>query len=145
MLAAMANKDELVQSVKNIVKHWREGKLAEAFTGYQSLFSQPDFNQHRPEDQRQALKLMVMAKGGPSPERATPEMVEAHRAAAQQLTELVSKYGEPADHEMLGICHVVLGNPDTASAIFRAGLALERARNPQSDLCGSLMKHISLI
>lgn len=145
MLAAMANKDELVQSVKNIVKHWREGKLAEAFTAYQGLFSQPDFNEHRPEDQRQALKLMVMAKGGPDPERATPEMVEAHRVAAAILTDLVTKFSEPSDHEMLGVCHLVLGNPETASAIFRAGLAIERARNPQSDLCGSLMKRISLI
>ncbi len=145
MLAAMANKDELVQSVKNIFKLWREGKVAEAFTAYQDLFSRPDFNEHRPEDQRQTLRLMVLAKGGPDPERAPPEMVEAHRIAATVLTDLVTKYGEPADHEMLGVCHVVLGNSETASAIFRAGLALERARNPQSDLCGSLMKRISLI
>jgi hypothetical protein len=46
---------------------------------------------------------------------------------------------------MLGMCHLVMGSPDTASAIMRTGLALERARNAQSDLCGSLMKRISLI
>lgn len=141
----MANKDELVQSVKNIVKLWRDAKLAEAYTGYQALFSMPDFGEHRPEDQRQALKLMVLAKGAPDPERATPEMVEAHRAAAGILTDLVSKFSDPADHELLGVCHLVLGNPDSASAILRAGLAIERSRNPQSDLCGALMKRISLI
>jgi hypothetical protein len=145
IVPGMANKDELIQSVKNVVKLWRDGKLAEAYAGYRDLFSQPDFGDHRPEDQRSALKLMVLAKGAPDPERPTPEMVEAHRAAAGPLTDLVSKHGEPSDHEMLGVCHVVLGNMDSASAILRAGLALERQRNPQSDLCGSLMKRISLI
>jgi hypothetical protein len=109
------------------------------------LFSRPDFTEHRPEDQRSALKLMILAKGAPDPEKATPEMVDAHRTAAEQLTELISKFGEPGDHEMLGVCHLVLGDPNTASAIMRAGLALERQRNAQSDLCGSLMKRISLI
>lgn len=141
----MANKDELIQSVKNIVKFWRDGKLADAYVAYRDLFSRPDFGEHRPEDQRNALKLMVLAKGAPDPERPTPEMVEAHGVAAGILTELISKFGEPSDHEMLGVCHLVLGNQDSASAIFRAGLAMERQRNPQSDLCGSLMKRISLI
>ncbi len=141
----MANKDELVQSVKNIVKQWRDGKLAEAYTGYRELFTTPDFGDHRVEDQRQAMKLMILAKGAPDPERATPEMVEAHQAAVGHLTDLVSKFSDPADHEMLGVCHLVLGNPESASAILRAGLAIERARNPQSDLCGSLMKRVSLI
>ncbi|HRI65683.1 MAG TPA: hypothetical protein PK156_15655 [Polyangium sp.] len=141
----MANKDELIQSVKNIVKLWRDGKLAEAYAGYRNLFSTPEFAEHRPEDQRSALKLMVLAKGAPDPERPTPEMVEAHDAAVGHLTELISKFGDPGDHEMLGVCHLVLGNPESASAVLRAGLAIERVRNPQSDLCGSLMKRISLI
>lgn len=141
----MANKDELVQSVKNIVKLWRDAKLEDAYAGYRELFSTPDFGEHRPEDQRSALKLMVLAKGAPDPERPTPMMLEAHQAAVGHLTELVTKFGEPGDHEMLGVCHLVMGNSDSASSIFRAGLALERQRNPQSDLCGSLMKRISLI
>jgi len=145
IVAGMANKDELIQSVKNIAKHWRDGKLAEAYGAYRDLFARSDFNEHRPEDQRSALKLMVLAKGAPDPERPTPEMVEAHQAAVGHLTDLVSKFGDPADHEMLGVCHLVMGNPETASAIWRAGLALERARNPQSDLCGMLMKRISLV
>jgi hypothetical protein len=139
----MATKDELIQTVKVIATSWRAGKLDEAYAAYRDLFSKPDFSEHRPEDQRSALKLMILAKGAPN--RTTPEMVEAHRVAAEHLTELVSKLGEPADHEMLGVCHLVLGNEDTASAIMRAGLAIERARNSGSDLCGSLMKRISLI
>ncbi|MDI1430056.1 MULTISPECIES: hypothetical protein [Polyangium] len=141
----MANKEELVQTVKAIVKHWRDGQLDEAYAGYRDLFSRPDFAEHRPEDQRSALKLMIMAKGAPNPERPTPAMVEAHRTAVPPLTDLVSALGDPADHEMLGICHVLLGNLEAARAIFRAGLAIERQRNPQSDLCGSLMKRFSLI
>ena len=58
---------------------------------------------------------------------------------------MVSAHGDPADHELLGICHVCLGNEESASAIFRAGLAIERQRNPQSDLCGALMKRVSLL
>ncbi|MDI1443647.1 hypothetical protein [Polyangium sp. 6x1] len=141
----MANKEELVQTVKVIVKHWRDGQLDEAYAGYRDLFARPDFAEHRPEDQRSAFKLMIMAKGAPNPERPTDAMRDAHLAAVSPLTDLVSAHGDPADHEMLGMCHVVLGNIESASAIFRAGLAIERQRNPQSDLCGSLMKRISLI
>ncbi len=98
---------------------------------------------YRPEDQRQVLRLMILAKN--APRSPTPSMIEAHQAAVPALTEMVSVHQEPADHEMLGMCHVVLGNEDSASTIFRAGLALERDRNPGSDLCGELMKRISMI
>lgn len=145
IVQGMASKEELIAAVKIIAKHWRDGRLAEAYLAYRDLFSSPDFGAHRPEDQRSALKLMVLAKGAPDPERPTPEMVEAHQAAVGLLTDLVEKFGDPADHEMLGVCHLVMGNPETASAIWRTGLALERARNPQSDLCGMLMKRISLV
>ena len=138
----MAN-DALVAAVKRIVAVSRGGNLDEAYSGYRDLFSSPDFPTYRPEDQRQALRLMILAKH--APRVPTASMIEAHRAAVPALTELVSTYQEPADHEMLGICHVALGNADSASSIFRAGLALERERNPSSDLCGELMKRISLI
>lgn len=138
----MAN-EELVQAVKKIVAVARAGNLDEAYLGYKDLFSTPTFVTYRPEDQRQALRLMILAKN--APHRPTPAMIDAHRSALPALTELVSVHADPGDHEMLGICHVVLGNEDSASAIFRAGLALERARNPQSDLCGALMKRISFL
>jgi hypothetical protein len=136
-------KDELVAAVKRIVTVARAGNLDDAYVGYRDLFADPAFLAHRPEDQRQALRLMVLAKGAPT--RPTPAMVEAHRAALPALTELVSNHHDPGDHEMLGVCHVILGNEESASAIFRAGLAIERERNPQSDLCGSLMKRVSLL
>ena len=138
----MANA-ELVSAVKRIAAVARAGELDQAYNGYRDLFAGEAFVTYRPEDQRQALRLMILAKN--APHKPTPPMIEAHRAAVPALTELVSSHQEPADHEMLGICHVILGNEESASRIFRAGLALERERNPTSDLCGELMKRISFI
>ncbi len=86
---------------------------------------------------------MVLMKGAPKP--ATAAMIDAHRAAHGPLTALVSSHAEPSDHELLGICHVVLGDEASASAVFRAGLAIERERDPQSKLCGTLMKRVSMV
>jgi hypothetical protein len=138
----MAN-EALVSAVKVIVGNARSGKLDEAYAGYRSLFTSPGFRGYEPNDRRQALRLMIHAKGVPDP--ATPAMLEAHRAALEPLTELVSMHNEPADFEMLGICHVVLGNEAGAATVFRAGLTLERERNAQSDLCGALMKRVSML
>ncbi len=86
---------------------------------------------------------MIFAKG--VPETATPPMIEAHRAAITALSKLVAAHGEPADHELLGLSYLACGDEDKASQTFRAGLAIERERNPQSDLCGALMKRVSLL
>jgi hypothetical protein len=138
----MAN-EELVSAVKVIVSNARAGKMDEAYAGYKALFASPTFRKYEPAERRQALRLMIHAKGVPDP--PTAPMAEAHRAAIEPLTELVSEHGEPADYEMLGMCHVAVGNIEGAGAVFRAGLALERARNAQSDLCGAFMKRISMI
>jgi len=142
-MVAPMSKDDLVKSIKQIVQMARDGKLDEAYGAYRQLFSDPGFMEQRPEDQRQALKLMVHAKT--HLREPTPAIVEAHRAALMPLTDMVSRYGEPIDHELLGSCHVLLGNHDSASAIYRSGLAIERERNPSSDLCGELMKKISFL
>lgn len=134
-------KDELVAHVKEIHGHAKAGNLDAAYEGYKKLFTNPGFTKNRPEDMRQALKLCVLAKG--VPKKPTPAMVEAHRAAVPALTELVSQFDEPGDYEMLGICHVVLGNEQSASNIFKAALKLERERNAASELCGSLMSRLS--
>ena len=137
----MAN-EALVSAVKRAIT-LAKNDLDQAYLAYRDIFVDPAFQSYRPEDQRQALKLMVLAKN--APRKPTPAMIEAHRAAVPPLTEMVSTLQEPVDHEMLGVCHVVLGNEESASRIFRAGLDIERARNPSSDLCGELMKRISLI
>lgn len=138
----MADK-ALVEAVKVIVGHVRAGERDQAYAGYEALFSNPAFRTYEPGDQRNALRLMIHAKGAPPV--PTASMVEAHRAAIEPLTELVSKLEEPADYEMLGMCHVVIGNEAGAGAVFRAALAIERERNAQSDLCGSLMKRVSML
>jgi hypothetical protein len=135
--------DALIESVKRIMAKAKESGLEAGYQGYRELFASTAFAGYRVEDQRQALKLMVLMKGAPNP--PTPAMTEAHRAALGLLIALVSEHTQPADHELLGICHLVLGDEASASAVFRAGLALERERDPQSKLCGTLMKRVSMV
>lgn len=134
------SKDKLVQAVKSIIALAKAGKTDESYAGYFALFSDPEFVKARPEDQRNALKLMVHAKGIRNPSQ---QVIDAHRAAVLPLTELVSLHDEPADYEMLGMCHLLIGNAESASRMFRAGLAIERERCPQSELCGALMRRIA--
>src|SRR3954471_10346045 len=117
MLVGLANA-ELVQSIKDIVGRAKNGDTDGAYRGYRDLFASPPFAGYRVEDQRQALQLMVLMKGAPKP--ATPAMTEAHSAAKKLLLELVAAHAEPSDHELLGICHVVLGDEASASSVFKA-------------------------
>lgn len=132
----------MVARVKEIVLQARGGDVEGSFVGYQELFSSPDFVQNRPEDMRQALKLFVLAKRTGKP---SEKLLAAYRAAIAPLTELVSTQNEPEDYEMLGLCHLNIGNDQAASNMFREGLQLERARNAASDLCGRLMSRLSAI
>jgi hypothetical protein len=134
---------ELVAAIKTIVSSARAGDLGAAYTGYRALFSGAAFASFDANEKRQALRLMIHAKGVPDP--PTAAMVEAHRAALQPLAQLVKLEGEPADYEMLGMCHVATGDEKSASEVFRAALAIERGRNAQSDLCGTLMKRVSML
>ncbi len=136
-------KEELVGAVKIAVALGRDGKVDEMYSAYKALFDTPTFVAARPEDQRQALKLMVHFKQ--APRKATPAMLACHTSAVAPLTDLVSRFEEPADYEMLGICHLLLEHIEAASNMFRAGLTIERERSPQSDLCGTLMRRISEI
>jgi hypothetical protein len=137
------SKEVLVAAVKNAVSLFRAGKHEESFVAYTELYASPAFMQNRPEDQRQALKLLILTK---RPGMKTTDILRnAHRAALEPLTELVSRYNEPEDYEMLGACHALLGNEKSASAIFKQGLTIERERNAGSDLCGSLMTRLSAL
>ena len=142
MVARMPN-EVLVSTVKKIVSLARDGKLDEAYGAYEQLFSGSEFSSYEPADQRQALRIMILAKTPPKP--PTPAMLRAHKAAEAPLGALVAAHGEPSDHELLGICQLIGGDSESASTTFRAGLTLERAKNPGSDLCGNLMKRVSLI
>jgi hypothetical protein len=136
------SKEALVAAVKQINTLQASGDADKATEAYRALFSAPWFSANKPEHQRQALKMMILVKriGQPG-----PAVIEAHRAAIPALTELVSTLNEPEDYEMLGICHLLIGNEQAAANMFRQGLTLERARNAASDLCGRLMTRVSSI
>ncbi|MEZ4263915.1 MAG: hypothetical protein R3B36_32780 [Polyangiaceae bacterium] len=135
-------REELVGRVKEIIALGRAGDQDAATNGYGALFADPRFVAARVEDQRQALRMFVLAKRhGAMP----PAVVEVHRAALVPLTELVSLHNEPEDYEMLGVCHLAIGNEAAAANLFREGLTLERARNAASDLCGRLMTRVSAL
>lgn len=146
-------KDELVGEVKKIMGHFRDGANQAAYEGFEQLLQRPGFTQLRPEDQRPALRLLIAGK---RPELAMQRELDlskpldaaverSHRAALPTLTELVSVHGEPEDFELLGMVHQRLGNLESASSIYRAGLQIERERWPGSDLCGALMSRLSSI
>lgn len=136
------SKEALVSAVKQIMAQARGGDVEGSYDGYGQLYGTPEFSANKPEDQRQALKLLVLAKRQGAP---TQRLIEAHRNAIPALTELVSTLNEPEDYEMLGICHLMIGNDQAASNMFRQGLTLERAKNPASDLCGRLMTRVAAI
>jgi hypothetical protein len=134
--------EALVQSIKQIMALAKSGDVDGANARWGELFGAADFASNRPEDQRQALKLFVLAKRTGEP---TPSLVDAHRAAIPSLEGLVDAHREPQDYELLGMCKVLAGDEAGASAAFRAGLELERAKDEGSDLCGRLMKHVASI
>jgi hypothetical protein len=134
--------EALVKSVKDIAALSKAGDTEGAYRGYRELFASDAFGSYRVEDQRQALKLMVLAKGLPA--QPTPAMSEAYASAVSCLQRMLP-LGDAADHEMLGVCQVMLGDETSASETFKAGLAIERARDPQSKLCGTLMKRVSSV
>jgi hypothetical protein len=138
----MAN-EALSEAVKRIIGGAKEGGIDAGYQGYGALFASPEFAGYRAEDQRQALRLMVLMKGAPQP--PSDAMKQAHGVAVERLTALVAAHAEPVDHELLGLCYVVLGDEPSAGAVFRKGLDIERQRDPQSKLCGTLMKRVSMV
>jgi hypothetical protein len=136
------SKEALVNAVKQIMAQSRGGDVEGSYDGYANLYSSPDFTANKPEDQRQALKLLILAKRHGQP---SERLIAAHRAAIPALTELVSTHNEPEDYEMLGLCHLIIGNESAASNMFRQGLTLERERNAGSDLCGRLMTRVAAL
>ena len=138
----MAN-EALVSTIKQIMAIAKTGDADGANARYAELFASDAFGSYSPEDRRQALKLFILAKqkgGAPA-----PSFIETHRAAIAPLTSLVDEHDDPADYEMLGVCYVLTGEEAVAATMFRAGLDRERTRDPESDLCGRLMKRFSAI
>ena len=135
--------EALVRHVKGLIVLGRSGKVDEAYAGYGALFESPEFGTYPIDERRHAIKLVVNAKSPPN--RPPAALVDAHRRAIGPLQAMIQAQNEPADYELLGICHVFVGDEGHAGDVFRQGLAIERARNPQSVLCGSLMKWVAAV
>ncbi|MGE0871156.1 MAG: hypothetical protein AB7P03_21505 [Kofleriaceae bacterium] len=101
------SKEALAATVKRIVGSARAGRTPEAYDAYAALFQDTDFARQRPQDQRQVLKLMVMAKSPPSP---SASVIQAYKSALARLEALVEECNDPADVEMVGLCRGLLDN-----------------------------------
>jgi len=106
---------------------------------FAELFSGPAFADYEPDEQREALRLMVHARNPPKEEF----VLVASRAALGHLEKLAETLGEPADYEMLGLTLLRLDQMDAADAAFTKALELERARGAESDLTKSLTKRLA--
>jgi hypothetical protein len=131
---------ELIAALKRIASLSRGGQIDQAYREYETLFSSAAFADYKPEEQRQALRLMVLAK---SPPPKNDVVIDAHRAALTRLEVLVRALGEPIDLEMLGAAHAMCDDPRAANAAFVRALEIERARDPSSSLIASLMSRVA--
>ncbi len=136
------SRESFIGEVKRIVGLQRAGDLEGANSAFATLFASADMQEQRPEDRRQALKLLVLAKRSGAP---PPALLAALRAAIPPLEDQVAVTMDPEDYEMLGVCRAMTDDPGAATEAIREGLRLERERNPQSDLCGRLMTRLSAL
>ncbi len=132
--------EKFVEAVKKIVLVLKDGRTDEGYGQYADLLSSPSFADYRADDQRQALKLLLLAKAPPSRSDA---VLRAYRIALTRIQALVDALAEPADYEMLGVAHLQLDDKTAASSAFDIALKLERARNPASELSMNLARRLS--
>jgi hypothetical protein len=135
--------EALVAQVKHIIGMAKSGQVEQAYAAYKTLFESKEFVTYSVEDRRTAIKLVVNAKIPPV--NPAQHIVDAHRAAMRPLEEMIGEKGDPNDFLLLGICCLFIGDEKRAGNMFRAGLNGERERNPQSDLCGALMKWVAAV
>lgn len=138
--ASEGRNERFVEAVKKIVLVLKSGRTDEGYQQYADLLSAASFSEYRPDDQRQALKMLLLAK---PPATRTDPVVDAYRVALARIQALVDAFADPADYEMLGVARLQLEERQAAVAAFQTALKLERARNPASELCGSLERRVS--
>jgi hypothetical protein len=96
-----SNKEALAATVKRIVRCARDGRTTEAYKAYAKLFDDESFAKQRSQDQRQVLKLVVMAKSAPAPDS---EVTSAYQSALARLKALAAEADDPLDREMIAVC-----------------------------------------
>lgn len=132
--------DDLKSAVKAAVVFGRDGKWEDFYATYARLFYSPEFPQNRNDDQRQALRLMIMTKGLPAP--TSEAGVQAYQGAWYALNRLVGEEHDARDYELFGLVYLRLGAPDDAQKVFQAGLDLAHAKD-DAELCGAFLRHLS--
>jgi hypothetical protein len=135
-----AGKATLAPSLKKALELGKLGQLSEAFLECALVLEGAAFPGHPPMEQRHALRLLFVLERPTAPSDAVRR---AQRAGKRRASALVEQFGDPADYELLGLCQAALEEPTAAAESFKKGLELERARNPNSDLCARLTKHAS--
>lgn len=139
--AETARNEALVGALKKIMTLSKNGRGGEAYHEYANLFASDAFGGYKAEDQRQALKLMVLAKNHPADKDA---VTDAFKAALPRIEKLMEAHGkEPADLELFGVTKLELGETSVAASAFQTALDIERSKNPQSDLIATLMRRVS--
>jgi hypothetical protein len=122
-----------------IVEFANAGSIVDACQECAALLESPLFVDCSLEDQRQALTLLRVLSKTAAPSEA---LQAAHRVARDRAAGLVERTRDPADYELLGLCHVSLDEHSDALESFRKGLELEQSRNTESELCARLARHI---
>jgi hypothetical protein len=138
--AARAEKEQLRSALGAVIARAKGGRVEDAYREYAALCGSSAFADQSPEEQRQALKLLVVLAVPAIPSDA---MRDAHRAALDRASALVERMGDPADYELVGLCQMALNESKASGDTFRKALELEIARNPQSELCARLKRHVS--
>jgi hypothetical protein len=129
-------------AVKEAIALAREARWDEFYATYAQLFHTPAFAENREDDQRQALRLMIMTKGLPAP--STSAGVQAYQAAWYALTRLLNTHHDARDYELLGLTHLRLGDEEGARKLFQTGHEAAIAAN-DGELCGAFLRHLSLL
>jgi hypothetical protein len=130
---------ELATTLRLIFITARSGRTEYAYGKLAELFSSAAFAEYQPDEQREALRLMVHARNPPKEEF----VLAANRAALGHLKKLAETLAEPADYEMLGLTNLRLDDNGAANVAFEKALELERARNAESELERSLTKRLA--
>ena len=130
----------MLSALGAIVALAKTGRVEDAYREYAALCSSPAFADQSPDEQRQTLKLLVVLTVPAMPSDA---MRDAHRAALGRASALVERVGDPGDYELMGLCQMALNESKAGGETFRKALELEVVRNPQSELCARLKRHVS--
>jgi hypothetical protein len=140
--ASQGRNERFVEAVKKIVLVLKSGRTDEGYQQYADLLRDESFTAYRPDDQRQAIKMLLLAK---PPAVRTEPVNEAYRVAIERIQELVDAHADPMDYEMLGVAKLQLDERKAAATAFAVALKLERARNPASDLAQNLERRLSQV